>query len=103
MPNLRERYTKDVVPALLKEFGFNNVMQVPKIEKVVINIGMGSETADNSKVIDAALNDIGIITGQKPVVTKARKSIANFKLREGKAMGVNGHCAKVVSGRLSIA
>jgi large subunit ribosomal protein L5 len=88
MPNLRERYTKDVVPALLKEFGFNNVMQVPKIEKVVINIGMGSETADNSKVIDAALNDIGIITGQKPVVTKARKSIANFKLREGKAIGV---------------
>ena len=79
MPNLRERYTKDVVPALLKEFGFNNVMQVPKIEKVVINIGMGSETADNSKVIDAALNDIGIITGQKPVVTKARKSIENFK------------------------
>ncbi|HUN22251.1 MAG TPA: 50S ribosomal protein L5 [Anaerolineales bacterium] len=88
MPNLRNRYQEEVAPVLLQEFSFRNVMEVPRIEKVVVNIGMGAETADNSKAIDAAVNDLRIITGQQPVVTRARKSIANFKLREGRAIGV---------------
>jgi large subunit ribosomal protein L5 len=88
MPNLRNRYQEEVAPVLLQEFSFRNVMEVPRIEKVVVNIGMGAETAENSKAIDAAVNDLRIITGQQPVVTRARKSIANFKLREGRAIGV---------------
>jgi len=83
---LKERYTNEVSPALMKSLGLTNVMQVPRIKKVVLNIGLG-EAMDNPKALDAAVQDLGAITGQKPVVTKARKSIANFKLREGRAIG----------------
>ena len=83
---LREHYTKKVVPALKKEFGYKNVMAVPKIEKVSVNIGLG-EATQNSKLMDGAVNELGAITGQKPVICKARKSIAAFKLREGMPIG----------------
>ena len=84
---LKEHYTKTVIPALTKEFGLKNVMAVPKIEKISINIGMG-EATQNSKVLDGAANELGLIAGQKPVITKAKKSIAAFKLREGMPIGV---------------
>ncbi len=84
---MREQYAEDVVPALIKEFGYTSVMQVPSIKKIVINIGLG-EALDNAKAIDFAKNDIQRITGQQPVVTRARKSIAAFKLREGRAIGL---------------
>jgi large subunit ribosomal protein L5 len=83
---LREKFTKEVAPALMKSLGLKNVMQIPQIKKVVINIGMG-EAMDNPKALDAAVADLTAIAGQKPVITKARKSIANFKLREGRAIG----------------
>jgi len=88
MYNIQDRYQKEVRPQLMREFSLANVMQVPRLEKVVINVGVGSETQDNSKALDAAVGDITIIAGQKPVVSKARKSISNFKLREGKPIGV---------------
>ncbi|MCS7070367.1 MAG: 50S ribosomal protein L5 [Anaerolinea sp.] len=87
MLGIQKRYQEQVVPALMKEFNFENVMQVPRIQKIVINIGMG-EALDNPKALDAAVNDLRTITGQQPVITKARKSIAAFKLREGRAIGV---------------
>jgi large subunit ribosomal protein L5 len=87
MNALKERYKKEVVPSLMKEFDLKNTMQVPGIKKIVLNIGMG-EALDNPKALDAAVSDISAITGQKPVITKARKSIANFKLREGRSIGV---------------
>lgn len=83
---LRKKYQEDVIPALTKEFGYTNVMAVPKIEKVTINIGMG-EATQNGKLMDGAVNELGQITGQKPVVTKAVKSISQFKLREGQSIG----------------
>jgi len=83
---MKEKYTNEVSPALMKSLGLTNVMQIPRIKKVVINIGMG-EAMENPKALDAAVQDLGAITGQKPVITKARKSIANFKLREGRAIG----------------
>jgi len=83
---MQELYNKDVVPALLKAFDFKNIMQVPRVEKVVINIGMG-EALDNPKSLEAAVSDLTIIAGQKPVMNKAKKSIANFKLREGRLIG----------------
>ena len=83
---MQERYQKEIAPALFKQFGFKNVMQVPRIEKVVVNIGVG-EALDNPKALDAAVGDLTTVTGQKPVTTKARKSIANFKLREGRLIG----------------
>ena len=83
---LREHYLKNVVPALTKEFGYKNVMAVPKVEKVTINIGLGEATG-NTKLMDAAVTELTSIAGQKPVVTKARKSIAAFKLREGMSIG----------------
>lgn len=83
---LKERYVNEVAPNLLKTLSLSNVMQVPRIEKVVVNIGLG-EALDNAKSLDAAVGDLTAITGQKPIVTKARKSIANFKLREGRAIG----------------
>ncbi len=86
MNRLKEKYLKEVTPALMKSLGLVNVMQVPRIEKVVINIGLG-EALDNPRALDAATNDLMMITGQKPIITKARKSIANFKLREGRAIG----------------
>lgn len=86
MNRMQERYNKEVAPALLKSFGFKNVMQVPRLEKIVVNIGLG-EALDNPKALEAAVTDLTTITGQKPVQTKARKSIANFKLREGRLIG----------------
>jgi large subunit ribosomal protein L5 len=84
---MKDRYQQDVAPALMKEFGLTNPMQVPRIEKVVVNVGVG-EALDNAKALDSAVEEVAQITGQKPVVTKARKSIAAFKLREGRSIGV---------------
>jgi large subunit ribosomal protein L5 len=84
---LKERYQKEIVPSLMKSMELDNVMQVPRLLKVVVNIGMG-EANENPKTLDSAVTDLSTITGQKPVITKARKSIANFKLREGRAIGV---------------
>jgi large subunit ribosomal protein L5 len=86
MNRMQEKYNNEVVPALRKAFDLNNIMQVPRITKVVVNIGMG-EAMDNPKAMEAAVSDLTTITGQKPVMTKARKSIANFKLREGRLIG----------------
>ncbi len=86
MNRMQEKYNNEVVPALRKAFDLKNVMQVPRIQKVVVNIGMG-EAMDNPKSMEAAVSDLTTITGQKPVMTKARKSIANFKLREGRFIG----------------
>jgi len=86
MNRMQERYNKEVAPALFNSFGLKNMMQVPRIEKVVVNIGLG-EALDNPKALEAATGDLMQITGQKPVQTKARKSIANFKLREGRLIG----------------
>ena len=83
---LRERYLNDVVPALSKEFGYGNIMAVPKIEKVVVNMGLG-EATQNAKLIDVAADELGKITGQKASVRRAKKSIAQFKVREGQAIG----------------
>jgi large subunit ribosomal protein L5 len=87
MPRLQDYYKSDVVPKLKDKFAYTNPMQVPKVEKVIVNMGLG-EALENVKIIDSAAQQIGIITGQKPVVTKARKSISNFKLREGVPIGV---------------
>lgn len=87
MSNFKEKYTKEIIPALMKEFGYTSVMQVPKLEKIIVNIGAGEGSKDE-KFITAAVNDLTKITGQKPVVTKARKSIAGFKIREGQPVGV---------------
>jgi large subunit ribosomal protein L5 len=84
---MKDRYYQEVIPTLQKSLNLKNIMQVPKIKKVVVNVGVG-EALDNAKALDAAVSDITLITGQKPVITKARKSIANFKLREGRAIGV---------------
>lgn len=84
---LKQQYQNEVVPALMTEFQYKSVMQVPRISKVVVNVGLG-EALDNAKAIEFATNDITLITGQKPVVTKAKNSIAGFKLREGRAIGV---------------
>ena len=86
MEKLREQYNKEVIPALMKKFNYKSVMEVPKLEKIVINIGLG-ETKDNPKALDNAMNDLSLITGQKPIITKAKKSIAAFKLREGANVG----------------
>ena len=87
MSNIKTLYQNEVAPALFKKFGYKSTMQIPKVEKVVVNIGLG-EAKDNPKVIDAAASDLGKITGQKPVVTKAKKSVANFKIRQGMNIGV---------------
>ena len=84
---LKERYENEIRPTLIKEFNYRNAMQTPSVHKVVINVGVG-EALQNSKALDAAVKDIGTITGQKPVVTKARRSIAAFKLRAGNSIGV---------------
>ena len=86
-PRLRERYRKVVVPTLMKELGYTNPLQPPRVEKIVINMGVG-EGKDNAKVLDSASADLGAITGQRPVITRAKKSIANFKLRAGAQIGV---------------
>jgi large subunit ribosomal protein L5 len=87
MPNLKQHYREHVVPEMMKEFRYKNVMQVPRIVKVVINIGVG-EAIDNAKALDGAVDDLTKIVGQKPVITKAKTSVAAFKLREGRAIGV---------------
>ena len=86
MEKLREQYQKEIVPALMKKFNYKSVMQVPKLDKIVINIGLG-DTKEDPKSLENAINDLMIITGQRPVITKARKSIAAFKLREGVNVG----------------
>lgn len=86
VPRLKIRYNEEIVPALMKEFGYKSVMQVPRVEKIAVNIGLG-EALQNSKALEAAAGDLAIMTGQKPVITKARNSIAAFKLREGMAIG----------------
>ena len=86
MATLKDTYKSEIAPALMKKFGYKSVMQIPKLDKVVINVGCG-EARDNAKVIDAIINDLSAITGQRPVVCKARKSVANFKLREGMNIG----------------
>jgi large subunit ribosomal protein L5 len=85
--HLKQRYQDEIMPALMEQFGLENVMQVPHLSKVVVNVGVG-EALDEAKALDSAVEDMTIITGQKPVVTLARMSIANFKLREGRAIGV---------------
>ena len=87
MARMKDYYTSTVAPALMKKFGYKSVMQIPKLDKIVINVGAG-EARENAKVIDAIMNDLAAITGQKPVVCRAKKSVANFKLREGMPIGV---------------
>jgi large subunit ribosomal protein L5 len=87
MSRLKDRYREEIVPALMEEFGYRNVMEVPRLQKIVVNIGMG-EALQDVKTLDAAARDIATITGQKPIITRAKKSIAGFKLREGNPIGV---------------
>ncbi|HCX63790.1 MAG TPA: 50S ribosomal protein L5 [Eubacteriaceae bacterium] len=86
MSRLYDRYKNEIVPALMEKFKYDNIMEVPKLEKIVINMGLG-DTKDNSKMLEAAVKDLEIISGQKPIVTKAKKSVSNFKLREGMNIG----------------
>ncbi|HEY5955890.1 MAG TPA: 50S ribosomal protein L5 [Polyangiaceae bacterium] len=86
-PRLRERYKAEIVPKLMEKFGFSNPMQVPRLQKIVLNVGLGEATA-NPKMIDTAVAEVSTITGQKPIVRRAKKSIANFKLRQGMPIGV---------------
>ncbi|MDD6215051.1 MAG: 50S ribosomal protein L5 [Firmicutes bacterium] len=86
MSRMQDKYKNEVAPALMTKFGYKSTMQIPKLEKIVINIGM-SDAKENPKVIDSAMNDLALITGQRPIVTKAKKSVANFKLREGMNIG----------------
>ena len=86
MPNLKKKYQEEVAPALMQKFGYKSTMQIPRLEKIVINVGC-SEARENAKVLDAVVRDLTTITGQKAVVTKAKKSVANFKLREGMPIG----------------
>lgn len=85
-PRMREAYVQKVVPALMKEFGYKNIMQVPKLERIVLNVGMG-EAIQNVKLLESAATELGLITGQKPLITKAKKAIATFKLRQGMPIG----------------
>lgn len=86
MPNLKKKYQDEVAPALMQKFGYKSTMQIPRLEKIVVNVGC-SEARENAKVLDAVVNDLTTITGQKAVITKAKKSVANFKLREGMPIG----------------
>ena len=88
MPVLKDKYQAEIAPALMKKFEYKSPMQIPKLDKIVINVGCGSEANGNAKVLDAIVRDITAITGQKAIVTHARKSVANFKLREGMPVGV---------------
>ncbi|KPK48252.1 MAG: 50S ribosomal protein L5 [Dehalococcoidia bacterium SM23_28_2] len=87
LPRLKERYREEVVPALMKEFSYKNVMQAPRLEKITVNVGLG-EAIQNPKALDAAADDVATITGQKPVITRAKKSIAAFKIRKGMSIGL---------------
>ena len=86
MARLKEKFTNDVVPALMEKFHYSSIMEVPKLEKVVVNMGVG-EARDNIKALESAVNDLSLIVGQKPVITKAKKSVSNFKIREGMPVG----------------
>ena len=86
MNRLKEKYVNEIVPELTKKYNYTSIMEVPKLEKIVINIGVG-DAVQNSKLLDAAVNELQLITGAKPVITKAKKSIAGFKIREGQAIG----------------
>ena len=86
MSDIQTRYREEIIPAMMKTFSYSNVMQVPRLEKVVINMGLG-EALENARVLDTSMDELSRITGQKPVLTRARKSIANFKLREGNPIG----------------
>jgi large subunit ribosomal protein L5 len=86
MTRLQEKYQKEVVPAMIEKFGYKNIMEVPKLEKIVINMGVG-EAKENQKVLESAVNDLTLIAGQKPILTRAKKSVANFKIRENMALG----------------
>ena len=86
MTRLQEKYEKEIIPAMIEKFGYKNIMEVPKLEKIVINMGVG-EAKENQKVLESAVNDLTIIAGQKPILTRARKSVANFKIRENMAIG----------------
>ncbi|GAA0071492.1 50S ribosomal protein L5 [Clostridium sardiniense] len=86
MTRLQDRYEKEIIPAMMEKFGYENIMQVPRLEKIVINMGVG-EAKDNQKVLESAVSDLTIITGQKPILTRAKKSVANFKIRENMALG----------------
>ena len=87
VPNMKAKYTAEVAPALMKKFQYESAMQIPKLDKIVINVGCGKEANGNSKVIEAIVRDITLISGQKPIITHAKKSIANFKLREDMPIG----------------
>ena len=100
MSRMQDKYTKEVAPALMEKFGYKSTMQIPKLNKIVINIGMG-EAKDNPKAIEAATNDLAAITGQKPIVTKAKKSVANFKLREATPLRSSPVRIRAVRARLS--
>ena len=86
MNELRKRYEEEIIPAMMKTFGYRNIMQVPRVEKIVVNMGLG-EALQNARVLDTSVEELQTITGQRPVLTRARKSIANFKLREGNPIG----------------
>ena len=86
MSHLKEKYNKEIIPSLREKYGYKSVMETPKLEKIVVNMGVGDATS-NSKLLEAAMNDLEVITGQKPVATKAKKAIAGFKVREGQAIG----------------
>ena len=86
MPNLKKKYQDEVAPALMQKFGYKSTMQIPRVDKIVVNVGC-SEARENAKVLDAVVNDLSTITGQKAMITKAKKSVANFKLREGMPIG----------------
>ena len=85
-PNLKAKYNAEIAPALMQKFGYKSTMQIPRLHKIVVNVGCG-EARDNSKVLESVVNDLATITGQKPIITKAKKSVANFKLREGMPIG----------------
>jgi large subunit ribosomal protein L5 len=86
VPNLKTKYNEEVAPALMAKFGYKSVMQIPRLDKIVVNVGCG-EARDNSKALDSVVKELGMITGQKAIITKAKKSVANFKLREGMPIG----------------
>lgn len=86
MTRLQEKYQKEVIPAMIEKFGYKNIMEVPKLEKIVINMGVG-EARENQKVLESAMNDLTLIAGQKPILTRAKKSVANFKIRENMPLG----------------
>ena len=86
MTRLQEKYEKEIIPAMIEKFGYKNIMEVPRLEKIVINMGVG-EARENQKVLESAVSDLTLISGQKPVLTRAKKSVANFKIRENMALG----------------